>query len=752
MRSDPTFADKRRTCRSGVWIALWAVVVAPWPAWAQPDDGATGSEGPSVRSLFEDFLHYARLGRFEMADTRAALLLEHPDLDPVELVAIADRDKRSLDTLMVILHKAPTSDNAARVLELLRQGELELRRDPERIKRNIARLGGPPQMEHNGTEHLIASGEYAVPWMLSTLLDASQGKLHPRVLVALPKMGRAALNPLVAALEMEDQAVRGQVCRVLGRLGYAQAVPYLEKVLLDPASSEATLAAAEEAIRTIRSGHGRAGAGSAAEDFFLLGQQYYDELGSVAADPREPTANVWDWSPNTKFVEAVPVPQRIFGQVMAMRCCQESLRIDPDGEQAIALWLAANIRREARLVLDVESAEPAEPDEPDATRPEGFPRSLYFTRAAGPRYAHLVLARAIKDRDTQVALGAIAALREVAGAVSLVGSEDHKQPLVQALEFPDRVVRVRAALALGNGLPRSGFIGAAQVVPVLARALTETGADRFVVVDPDAENRNRLSGELRQGATQVVAEDDFFKALDRARRELDDVSAFVLATDIAGPSVIPAVEALQREFVYARTPVILVVKPGGEQKADQLAAAYDIVGRIEATVGGSELLERLGRLRDASGEVKSDRSLASAMALETASTLLRIALDGRTVFDFTVAEPALISALASGDEELRSRCLSVLALIGTANAQRAVAEVALTDTNSESLRLEAFDALTSSAKTYGSLLDDERVTRVLTMARDEPDMIMRAAASQALGALDLTDNKASDIIRSYYRG
>jgi len=66
--------------------------------------------------------------------------------------------------------------------------------------------------------------------------------------------------------------------------------------------------------------------------------------------------------------------------------------------------------------------------------------------------------------------------------------------------------------------------------------------------------------------------------------------------------------------------------------------------------------------------------------------------------------------------------------------------------------LEAFNTLTSSAKTYGNLLDDERVTRLLTTARNEPDMIMRAAASQALGALDLTDNKASDIIRSFHRG
>ena len=40
----------------------------------------------------------------------------------------------------------------------------------------------------------------------------------------------------------------------------------------------------------------------------------------------------------------------------------------------------------------------------------------------------------------------------------------------------------------------------------------------------------------------------------------------------------------------------------------------------------------------------------------------------------------------------------------------------------------------------------------MNIARGDTDMTIRTAASQALGAISLTTNKASEIIRSYYGG
>ena len=737
-----------------LWIRRFslALVVAlsipALPVLAQPN-------GPdadmSVEELFNDFLHFARLGKFELADAYANQLLGHPDLDPVGLLAVADRDPDSMEMLMLIISNSDISDNAAKVVEVIRRGEFELRQDVGRIKENISKLGGPPQMEYEAVQRLIESGEYAVPWMLQTLRDQAQEKLHARVLAALPKIGRAAVNPLVAALETGDQVLVGHIIRTLGRTGYAQALPYLQKVLLSQQASEATKSAAAAAIQEI-GGASVAGIGaSPVAGFVRLGEQYYEEQGSVQADPRLASANVWYWDADADFLKAVPVPQRIFGSVMAMRCCQEALSIEPGSDDAIALWLAANIRREARLGLDVESPEPGQPTEADDTRPADFPPSLYFTRAAGARYAHLVLQRAVRDQDSAVALGAIAALRAVAGESSLIGTADYQQPLVHALKFPDRVVRLRAALALGNALPKATFAGAELTVPVLAGALSPVATRRFVVVDGDSANLNRVAGVLRESA-QVIAEPNFYQAMDKARAEFDGVTAFLLATDIAAPTVGTAVEALGREFAYQSTPVILLVQAHESQTARDLGAGSGRLDQMDAAADLDGLPNLLASVQGRTGQTAVDSTLALELALESAATLRRIAVSGSTVFSCAVAEPALVGALGADDEELRVRCASVLALIDTATAQRAIADVALDAGSGDSLRLAALAALSESAKVHGNRLDAPRVDRLIEAARGETDLVMRTAASQALGALNLADNKASEIIRSYFRG
>ena len=140
------------------------------------------------------------------------------------------------------------------------------------------------------------------------------------------------------------------------------------------------------------------------------------------------------------------------------------------------------------------------------------------------------------------------------------------------------------------------------------------------------------------------------------------------------------------------------------------------------------------------------------MALQAADTLRRIAVDGRTVYPVGLAEPALIGALDSIDEQLQILSASVLALLPTETAQRSVAHVALDDVNSDELRIACFASLAESAKNHGNLLEADQIAALVDIARTDGDLTMRTAASQALGAINLKSNKASEIIRSYYGG
>jgi len=706
----------------------------------------------TVEQLFTDFLYYARLGRFNAADSSAKTLLAHPDLDPVELVQIADRDRKSVETIMILIRNSSIAESATRVMEVLQRGEYMRRQDAERIQKHVESLSGTPQQEFFAIRGLIDAGEYAVPPLVAALHDQNKKALWPRIISALPRLQKDAVGPMVQALSTKDNAIRQNLIYALGEIGYSQAIPYLRKVGGDKTSTPETKSAAAAAVKRIEALTGRSFPGSSDMLFFNLAERFYNEEEAVRADPRLENANVWYWDSAGRGLKAVVVPRKIFGPVMAMRCAEETLLLQNDHAEAIALWLAANIRREARLGMNVESDDPNEKGEVDATRPPIFPRAVYFTRSAGPRYAHLVLGRAVKDHDSPVALGAIEALRTTAGEASLVGSEDAKQPLTQSLRFPDTVVRVRAALALGAALPRSAFADSQLVMPVLSTALSLTGQDQYVVVDRDGDNGNRIAGLLRTGGAEVIAETDFFKALDRVRGEFQRLSGVFVSTDIADPNVTEALQRMRGEFKFAKVPVVLLTKPAQDVFAEELARRDEYVERVDAGVDEGALRGALERVRDRTGQTPLNPEMASSIALQSAETLRRIAVDGRTAYNVSEAAPALIGALSASDEKLQTVAAGVLALIPAPAAQRAIAHVALDSKNSLSLRVAAFGALAESARNNGNQLEESHVGALVKIAREESDLVIRTASSQALGAINLGTSKASEIIRGFYGG
>lgn len=746
---------RSRLFRAQVLI-LAGVCLLGRPSYGQDIQGAARSvripPEATVESLFRDFLHYARMGRFSVADTYAEALLAHPDLDPVAVMNAANRDPQSLDTLLILIRNRSLGENAAKILALIEQGEHQVRKDPQRIQRNIELLGGDPQQEFFAVRRLAESGEHAIPLMIGAMTDPTRAGLRPRLIRALPLIGKAAVNPLVMVLETKDADLKQHAISALGDIGYPQAVPYLRKVIEDPDATEESREAARRAIARIAGQTGRQFAGDPADLFLALADRFYNEEDAVRADERLDTANVWYWDKSTEMLTHIVAPTKIFGPVMAMRCAQEALHLEHEHSAVLALWLAANTRREARLGFDIESGDPNESGESDPTRPDVFPRALYFTQAAGPRYAHLVLDRAVQDQDSQVALAAIAALHQTAGESSLIGTDDYKQPLVQALQFPDLAVRVKAALALGSALPKSRFAGSANVIPVLASTVNLTGRDQILVVDPDESNRNRIVGAFRADNRDVIGSADVYEGLERARVEMPALGGIVIASDVENPGLGRAVQELRAEFQFGKTPLLILAKDATSVLAEQVALADAYAELVDARAGEEDVVSALGRAAQQSNRVEIDDDEALRLAIEAAETLRAIAVDGRTVYDVGRAEPALITALSSPHEELQTRAAGVLALLPTDTSQRAIAHVALDAGQTDSLRLAALAALAESAKRHGNRIESSQIAELVRLADQEPDLTLRTAAGRALGSINLSSNKASEIVRGYHRG
>lgn len=707
--------------------------------------------GDELRKLAEDAWHFAAMGDFQIADANFRKFLDAAP-DAVAALELAELGATREDLLIRLVSNPEVGKAAKAMLDLLARGAKLVRTNPARIQKNIERLGGSPQAVYNATNRLVESGEYAVPYLLDYLQRADKADLHPAIISALPQLGRDAVGPLCIALQTEQTAMRRLILEALGKLGYAQALPYVQLQIERDVADQQVKVAAQAALKQIEATSGRSAAGmDAASLCYDLADQYYYDRGSLVSDPRAEQANVWYWRDGR--LEPVSVPRDVFNEIMAMRCCEMALKLRPNYTDAIAVWLAANFRREAQLgVASVDAETPDDALAADATRPAGTPRAIYFARAAGAQFAHMVLARGIRDRDPAVVLGAVSALASTAGATNLVGPEDAKQPLVETLSFPDLLIRVRAALALGAALPTKTFDGAEKVVPVLAQALMLTGKKHALVVDTDEQNLNRVAGILRAAGFTVATGEQLLAGLNAARKELPVVDVIFLASDITQPGLAQGLAEIRKDFVFASSPVVILAKAQQTLLAKRFAGADERVEEVLASADDQRLLDAWQRVSHTAGRTELTDALAFDLAMQAADVLHKIAFSRSPVYDLATAESALGSVLASRELELRTRAAKVLALLNSSAAQRALAATALDDKNDLALRLVAFDALAQSGRVRGSLLDDALVNRLIETVMSAEDLTVRTAASAALGALNLAGNRASGIILTQYQG
>ena len=699
---------------------------------------ATGRERLKEAS---DGWYFAAIGRFDVSAANFRALLDS-NPDPVALLELADAKPRRRQILIQLADNPIVGSAARDMTRALQAGDDAIKADPIRIKQNLDALAGPPRAFEFAAERLADSGEYAVPFIVQYLRDSSKKNLTRQILRVLPRIDRPALNPLVMALRMNDHATTPYLIGALGSLGYAQAAPYLMQLVEAEQTPTEIRAAAKAALDDLSTSAVAIDAGvSAAEAFYWLAKLYYQDDASLAADIRLDSANVWYWKDD--LLQNVEVPTSIFNEVMAMRCCEEALRLKPDLKPALALWLAANFRREAQLP---EGAY-------DATRPDGYPPASYFAQSAGPEYCLMALARAVDDGDPAVALGAIEAIRKTAGPASVLPEQLGRQPLAEALSFPDRMVRIRAALALAGALPSRDFHNSQQLIPVLNEAvMLYGGARNALVVDPESATANSVSAALRAAGYNVISDADLFNGLEKIRTELPGVDVITIASDIGEPGLEAGLDSLRTEFRFAATPVLIVAKAADQQAVRDLVRGDHRLGAIQAAVDARAITGAIARVARSVGATDISPDVGLGLSIEATMALRLLAITHNSVFDVAESQAALIAALSSSDAILRRNVAGVLAYVASADAQEAVARIALDASEETTMRVSMFAALADSAKLNGNLLGADAVARLTRVAESDADMTIRSAGSQTLGALNLPGNPASEIIRNQYGG
>ncbi len=419
--------------------------------------------GQALEDNWNDFLHYTKIGRFDLAKGYAQAILDSKP-DPVRLLVLSEANRAGYDILQRVVDVAPDVELvevSRKVLDLIEQGKFIRRSDPKIIIEEVKRLSTTERGWQIGVKRLRNAGEYSIPFMLDAIADNSRQDEWEDIKRALPEIGRDAIRPLVAALQSEDAALKAEIIKALGGISYPQALGYL-KLVMEQDTSVDLRALAAESIKKIDPEVVKI---PAAVLFYRLAESYYYHTESLQPAEDANFANIWFWDIVGKRLLRERVDRSYFNELMAMRACEWALKADPAFGWAIGLWQAAYFKAES----------PGVPM-PDYFGP-GHADAMTYATTAGPEYLHQALGRAVKDMNAYVALGTIEALATIAGEKSLLFRVGSAQPLVMALSAKDKPVKYSAAIAIAAAGPKEMFAESKLVVDNLAQALAETGQD-----------------------------------------------------------------------------------------------------------------------------------------------------------------------------------------------------------------------------------------------------------------------------------
>ncbi|HEV2295169.1 MAG TPA: hypothetical protein VGR35_15045 [Tepidisphaeraceae bacterium] len=735
----------RNLSRVAVACSLALPLACVLPAWAQDGAAAPAAEtapaepSKELQDAVANYWHYGKIGRYDLQVAAGEKILAHAS-EPEAVLAAFDRHIASTefngrtDNLEQWMLRwqgiEQVRDVTNKINAVLNEGRTKFRDNPAFIQKQIERLSGGARPFEGAITELRKSGELAVPMMIDYLRNPQRQQFHSSIRRGLRELGRLALNPLVAATEMTGQDNAGTMIAVvsaIGDIGYDDGVPFLVRVANDDNAPGPVREAARQALA--RMGAGNPSDLNAADLFYELAEKFYYENASITSDVRgaDQPANVWYWSSARGLVRRA-VPQQIFNEVMALRAAEYSLK-SGGGENAQSLWLAANYKREAELPQGAT----------DPTRGENQPPAHYYGVTSGTQYLNNALARALRDRNSAVALRVIGSLQDIAGRRMLESGSPG--PLVDAMGSSDRLVRFEAAFALAQALPQQPFNGQERVVPLLAEALGQTGSPSILVIGADPGSTNALLEGLK-GAGYTAAGAAGAEPGISAAAQLPAVDVIIISEEIGG-DVDKVFAAASQNPRLSGASRIVITKTGGSPFATR--AVNDRMLSVTQVTDPAALKPVIDEARAKGASAPLDQELANQYAARAGELLENLAISSAQVLDLMAAEQALLAALNDPRPDIVKSAGAVLARMDVNTVQPALLAAAQAE-KPDDVKIALYKNLAQHAAAFGRQIEGEQVENLERAVTDAENLEIRAAAAEARGALNLPVEQAKTLI------
>ncbi len=693
---------------------------------AVPGAKAPGKGSPN--ELMQDWIHYTLIAHVELSNAKGQALIDS-GVTNAEIATMLDevngmekRFQQAVDRAMLVPELEGT---AAELWRRAEAGRLDLARDPKRIEEAVNMLVGTTRGRQIAKQRLMAAKEYAVPVLVKQLTESNDQAMKIECQKMLVELGPNAVYPLSIAVVNLTGANQRVICDILGAIRNPLAAPYLREISLNTTTEQETQDVAKRAFD-------RLGVTDAPLStlYSNLGRQYFDGNESLIAFTDESHNNVWRYNSFTGL-GPIPVPTPIFSDVRAMELSAKAVGLDGANAAGISLFVASDLKRENDLPEG--ATDPVYGD-------DKYTADFYAT-VFGTQTCLDVLALGIDRLETPLVRDAIGALARTTGGANLFARSSNRQPLLEALAYPDRRAQYEAALTLARALPQQKFSGDQQVVPILASAVRQGAQALALVVVENEENRANASSQLQKLGFMVVAAGPNAATVQNDLAKAVGVDLIVVRMGSADATK-DAIESLRRVPKASAAPTVVVASATDAASMKEYRRDSRII-MTQAREGEDALAAAIEQVmkRGAGGRVSEAES--EEYAIRSLSALRDIAISRSPAYSIVDAESALVDAIDARQGGTKMLVADILALIDSDVSQRKLFDVALGATGDE--QAELLMRVADSVRLFGDKAEERHVTALLDLIANSSGDVAEAAAT-VHGALNLPTSGAVGLL------
>jgi CheY-like chemotaxis protein len=275
--------------------------------------------------------------------------------------------------------------------------------------------------------------------------------------------------------------------------------------------------------------------------------------------------------------------------------------------------------------------------------------------------------------------------------------------LVAALQQPNAEVRTQAAFAIAKINPQRSYRGSSRFVGVLVDTLSTAGTARIVVGHPNQTYGERIAGAFNALGYETVVGHNCREVFALASAN-PDCEMIVLDAVLKRPDALELIQQIRQNQKLSRIPVGIFGEDILQDKINQYVVGDRLTRNIPLPMsadGAKFAVEKLSQLQVHPPKSPAVRFAEAGLALDI---LHAIARQSEKYRFYNWVQPTDRYVKALSHPELSVKAAEMLGLVGNAQAQKELVDLASVTGSSIEVRQAAANAFKAAIKQRGTLL------------------------------------------------